>query len=232
MVRALKHITIISLMIILILIIYYVFFTYPKYSGNKFLNYIHVFMFFMFIIGLVYGIFILKLKLVLTIPMALVILFMFTFLADTIDEKYGYMFSHFYSRHPYTNLLQLNEYRNINGNYITIKDKLSQQGVVVDSIYEGHIVDVHEGIDRSITRGIYYINKQYYIIFDWIEEDVVILITKEEVSDLLLEKINTSAEIIEYKANYIDIKIDNGDLVLYNIVSTDNLNFDFIQLGE
>lgn len=239
LIRILINIIVVCFSSILLSFLYYVFFSYSKYNGKAEIIPSPIFPMFVgiaFTIGMIYARYLLKTKLLLEIGVSIILVFLFIMSSNYINMRYGYILQHYYQSTPHTNLLNLTNYSNQKGNYFIIINKLNKRGYEIDSLYGGNN-DKYEWPtseeDQSYSKMIYYVNNQFYVIFDWVNRDIMNFIEKEKLEDIFIEKMSVSnPEKVECFAKYIRLKQNDGKSVNYKIIPNKNNGFDFIKLGS
>ncbi|WP_139367482.1 hypothetical protein [Bacillus alkalicellulosilyticus] len=146
----------------------------------------------------------------------------------TIDTRYGYILEHYYQKYNYSNLLSVTEYKQQRGNFFSIINALSSKNTKVTSIKEGNTNINHQ--NTVLTKGVYLINDELYVMFDWENEEIVSLMNTYEVQELIVERLKISdAEVITYAATFLRIQHASGEKIMYQIIPVDS-GFDFVLL--
>lgn len=211
---------------LLFVFLYFAFFTYSKYSGKP--QFIPSPIFPMFMLALFTVIFyyskhLLKLKLTSTIALSIVVVFLFVFIFFTVDAKYSYIFEHYYQRFPYSNLLNLPEYSNQQGNFITVSQRLEQDGIKVTSLNEGNTDNFNpEIIGVSFSKMIYFVNHEKYIIFDWDKKEIIYSTDKRELEASLIDFMEKNGKVINYEGSFVTVRYSDGETRNYRIIPTDD----------
>lgn len=192
MLRTAIQILFVFLTSVLLNLIYQVFYTYPKYNGTPALFFPKMeypsFVLLTFVLGFIFGKFIMKSKVIWALALALIVAFCFTFIANSIENKFGYVYDHYYKRTPFTNLTHLNEYGSQIDNRLTLGKALKEIGVKANSIHGGY---TEKGplakASESYIKKVYHVNDEIYIIFDWDKEKITAYADYNEMLKILYE---------------------------------------------
>lgn len=232
MVKTIIHILLICLIFGLLNLIYQVFNTYPYYDTRPELFFPNlnfpVFIMITFITGLVTERFIMKTNWIWAISLAFLITFGFYHSTKYIEGKNAYLYTHYYQTTPYTDLTSLKEYSEKIGNYVVLGKKLKQEGIKVKSIEGGYTNLGHLANNPiSYQKKVYYINEDFYIIFDWDSEEITTKADKSLLITSLYEQTEISndyelAYLLEIQDNYLEPNYFYGNYFVYTAYEISN----------
>lgn len=228
MIKAAIHLLVVCVVVTLLNVVYYGAYSYPKYAIPQFLPlpYIPIIVIITLIVSFFYGTKIIGVKGKFAIIFAIFVVSLFLILTNYIDRNFDYVIKHYYnSGNGYRDLFSIGEYRNQKGNYLTVRSKLRKEGIKVNHIVHGNTDNLNwDRVSETYTKGIYYVNNELYIIFDWNVKEISKLVRNEELGQHLIEKENIkNIERITYTR--YSIIIDSVDYTIYP--NSDN-EFDFI----
>lgn len=121
--------------------------------------------------------------------LALLMAFTFHYSATLVQNKYTYLYDHYYQRTPFKNLTHLREYRDQIDNRLTLGKSLRKKGIKVESVESGYTDKGYDVSDPDeYQKKIYYVNDDLYIIFDWDEREITALKEKESIRQAIADQ--------------------------------------------
>lgn len=177
MTKFIVHILSICIIVSLLNVIYQVFYTYPYHNGQPVLfipplNY-PVFVIITFVIDFISSKYIMKTNWLWGLFLAFIMALTFHYSTTFIQNKYTYLYDHYYTKSPSTNLTYLKDYEKQIDNRLTLGKALKEEGIKVESIESGYTDKGHEvSSPKAYQKRLYYVNDDLYIIFDWDERKI------------------------------------------------------------
>lgn len=178
---------------VLLNILYQVFFTNEKYRRLPpyFVPDMELPIFFIitFVLGFIFDKYLMKSNGIWALIFALFVAIIFYSSATAVENKYAYLYEHYYKTTSYENLTHLKEYDEKRDNRFTLGKALKNIGVKVTSIEagytdKGHLVSSPDAYQKKL----YYVYDDLYIIFDWDERKITAQTDKEKMLQLLYER--------------------------------------------
>lgn len=239
MVKIIVRILFICIVTISLNFVYQVFFTFEKFNGKPVLfvpnTNIPIFIFISFIIGIIFEKFIMKSKWLVVLGFAFIMALIFYGSAKFIENKYAYIYAHYFQTTHNRDLTKLKEYSKTRDNYITLGQKLRKEGIKVKSI-EGGYTERGYNIPEpeSFRMKLYYINDDIYIIFDWDEGRISKKADKQMILDLMIEQQGEidvhSFDRINYTAKSVTFLKNHGmSAKSYRLAPTKSNKFKFVE---
>lgn len=167
--------------------------------------------------------------------LALLMAFTFHYSATFVQNKYTYLYDHYYQRTPFKNLTHLREYRDQIDNRLTLGKSLRKKGIKVESVESGYTDKSYDVSDPDeYQKKIYYVNDDLYIIFDWDEREITALedqvSIQEEISEQYENILEGSGIRYSHSAYKVSINDGNGMYLRYFIIEpTKKDTFRFIE---
>ena len=225
---------------IILSFIFMVFFSYAHYSGSgKIIRPFNFQLFMVLTLGtaFIYTKYIAKIKTFQAIGVSLIPVIVYFFIIFLLDLNLHYIISDYYEKTPYESLVYISEYAKTKGNYITVREKLISEGFTVDSIEEGYTDSFGASTEeevKSYSKTIYYVNYDFFIIYDWTDNEIITSIKKDALQDLFIDKMNiTNYERIDYAGKEINVRSTDGRILMHKLVlnkDKDN-DFDFVKIN-
>ncbi|MCG8501881.1 MAG: hypothetical protein MJB12_15965, partial [Firmicutes bacterium] len=224
---------------IILSFIFMVFFSYAHYSGSgKIIRPFNFQLFMVLTLGtaFIYTKYIAKLKTFQAIGASFIPVIVYFLIIFLLESNLDYIIRHYYYKTPYESLVYISEYAKTKGNYITVREKLISEGFSVDYIVEGYTDGFGASTEeeaKSYSKTIYYVNYDFFIIYDWTDNEIVTSIKKDELQDIFIDKTNiTNYERILYNGEDMDVELNDGQVLMYKLVPNkekDN-DFDFVEI--
>ena len=215
-----------------------VFFSYKYYSMSA--GIIPPFDFQLFMVltlgtAFIYTKYIAKLKTFRAIGASFIPVIVYFLIIFLLESNLHYIISDYYEKTPYESLVYISEYAKTKGNYITVREKLISEGFSVDYIVEGYTdrfdVSIKEEV-ISYSKRVYYVNYDFFIIYDWNNNEIVASITEDSLQNLFIDKMNiTNYERIWYTGGNIAVKPNDGKILAYRLVPNKDNDFDFVKIN-
>ncbi|MCG8501880.1 MAG: hypothetical protein MJB12_15960 [Firmicutes bacterium] len=223
---------------IILSFVFMVFFSYAHYSGSgKIIRPFNFQIFMVLTLGtaFIYTKYIAKLKTFRAIGASFIPVIVYFLIIFLLESNLHYIISDYYEKTPYESLVYISEYAKTKGNYITVREKLISEGFSVDYIVEGYTdrfdVSIKEEV-ISYSKRVYYVNYDFFIIYDWNNNEIVASITEDSLQDLFIDKINiTNYERIWYTGSTMRARLNDGHVLIYKLVPNKDNDFDFVKIN-